>query len=180
MIVLSGSTGGFYESVAHVLASEGYVALALAYFNADGLPKNLENVSLEYFLNAIRWLKVHSKVRSKHIHLYGVSRGGELAVLLASTFPEEITSTVAVVPSCVTYGGVPNVTKPSWTFKNEPLPMAPSPERNDELKQLKTHKSVILTQLFLEKNTQQPEGIRCGHNQGRKDSLSATHSFWKG
>jgi dienelactone hydrolase len=49
VIVLSGSCGGFCEPVAQVLASKGYVTLALAYFNVDGLPKNLENIPLEYF-----------------------------------------------------------------------------------------------------------------------------------
>lgn len=150
VIVLHGSCGGFYETVAQVFAKEGYVALALAYFNADGVPKNLENIPLEYFLNAIQWLKVQPYVKSQQIHLYGVSRGGELAVLLASTFPKEIFSVAAVVPSCVTYGGVPNEEMPSWTLNGKPLPVAPSPKREDEYKQLKVQKTVDLTTLFLE------------------------------
>ncbi len=151
IIVLHGSCGGFYETVAQIFAQEGYVALALAYFNADGAPKNLENIPLEYFLNAIRWLRIQPCVKSKQIHLYGVSRGGELAVLLASTFPNEISSIVAVVPSSVTYGGVPNEEMPSWTLNGNPLPIAPSPSREDEYKQLETRKSVNLTKLFLGK-----------------------------
>jgi len=58
IIVLHGSCGGFYEMAARIFAQEGYVALALAYFNADGVPNNLENIPLEYFLNAIKWLRV--------------------------------------------------------------------------------------------------------------------------
>ncbi|MFA6409057.1 MAG: alpha/beta fold hydrolase [Gammaproteobacteria bacterium] len=151
VIILGGSGGGFDEPIARLFARQGYVALALAYFNADGLPKYLENIPLEYFLNAIRWLKNQLCVKSKQVHLYGISRGGELAILLASIFPEEITSVVAVVPSCVTYGGVPHVKKPAWTLNKKPLPIAPSPEVEDEREQQRTYNSVNLTQLFLEK-----------------------------
>ena len=56
VVVLGGSNGGFFEPVAQAFAREGYVALALAYFDAPGLPKNLEDIPLEYFLNAIRCL----------------------------------------------------------------------------------------------------------------------------
>ncbi len=151
IIVLSGSYGGCYEYAARAFALEGYVAFALAYFNADGVPKNLENIPLEYFLNGITWLKFQPQVKSGEIHLYGVSRGGELALLLASTFPNEISSVVAAVPSCVTYGGIPNEKKPSWTLGGKALPIAPSPNKEDEYKQLETQKAVNLTKLFLEK-----------------------------
>lgn len=151
VIVLSGSDGGFYEPAAKAFAKEGYVALALAYFNADGLPTILEDIPLEYLLNGISWLKAQPQVKSKQINLYGISRGGELALLLASTFPDEINAVIAVVPSCVTYGGVPNDMLPAWTLNGKPLPIAPAPTTEDEYKQLETQKSVNLTKLFLEK-----------------------------
>ena len=151
IIVLSGSYGGFYEFAARSFALQGYVALALAYFNADGVPKNLENIPLEYFLNGIRWLKAQPKVKSEQVHLYGPSRGGELVLLLASTFPDEIASVVAVVPSCVTYGGVPHETVSSWTLDGKSFPIAPAPSKEDEYKQLETQRAVTLTTLFLEK-----------------------------
>ena len=91
--------------------------------------------------------------------MYGVSRGGELALLLASIYPNEISSVVAVVPSCVTYGGVPNEEMPSWTLNGRSFPIAPSPSREDECKQLKTRKSVNLTTLFLEKMYNNKEGF---------------------
>ena len=49
MIVLPGSEGGIPGPGAHAggLASRGYVVLALAFFNAEGLPPLLQNIPLE-------------------------------------------------------------------------------------------------------------------------------------
>ena len=139
-----------------MFAKEGYIALALAFFNVEGLPQNLENIPLEYFLNAIRWLKSHPNVKKKHIHLYGPSKGGELVLLLASVYPDEINSAIAVAPSCVTFGGIPNEQLSSWTLEEKPFPIALSPSKEDVYKQLESRNSVDLAQIFIEKmeNTQ--------------------------
>lgn len=151
IVVFSGSDGGFYESLAQRFAMEGYVAFALAYFNVEGLPKNLENIPLEYFSHGIKWLQAQPQVISNKIHLYGPSRGGELVLLLASVFPDEIASVVAVVPSCVTNGGIPNEKEASWTLGGHPLPIAPSPSKEDVYKQLEIERTVNLSKIFLEK-----------------------------
>jgi hypothetical protein len=56
MIVLPGSEGGIPGSRAHAggLASSGYLVLALAYFNAEGLPPLLQNIPLDYWWHAGR------------------------------------------------------------------------------------------------------------------------------
>src|SRR5215471_18705522 len=54
LLVLGGSEGGnSAEDVGALLASHGYVCLALAYFGFDSLPKTLEEVPLEYFQKAL-------------------------------------------------------------------------------------------------------------------------------
>jgi dienelactone hydrolase len=151
VIVFSGSDGGVNEQQAELFAKAGYMAFALAFFNVDGLPQNLENIPLEYFLKGIRLFKSNPKVKAEKIHLYGPSKGGELVMLLASTFPTEIASAIAVVPSCVTFGGIPNEQAPSWTFAGKPLPIAPTPSREDVYRQLETRETVNLAQIFLEK-----------------------------
>lgn len=151
IIVFSGSDGGFHERQARLFAEEGYVALALAFFHADGLPENLENIPLEYFQNGIKWLKSQPQVEPDKIHLYGPSKGGELVMLLASTFPDEIASVIAVVPSCVTYGGIPNEKNACWTLGGNPLPIAPTPSKEDVYKQLETRRTVDLVQIYLYK-----------------------------
>ena len=71
VIVFTGSNGGINELAARLFAEKGYVTFALAYFRYDGLPKNLENIYLEYFLNSIQWLKAQPQVKPNKIHLYG-------------------------------------------------------------------------------------------------------------
>lgn len=151
IIVFSGSDGGFHERQARLFAEEGYVALALAYFHADGLPDNLENIPLEYFQNGIKWIKSQPMVKSDKIHLYGPSKGGELAILLASTFPDEIASVIAVAPSCVTFGGIPDEKIACWTLGGKQLPVAPTPSKEDVYKQLETRRTVDLVQIYLYK-----------------------------
>ncbi len=62
VVVLGGSEGGkvFTELIAALLASHGYDALALAYFDPTGtlpgLPRTLSLIPLEYFGTAIDWL----------------------------------------------------------------------------------------------------------------------------
>jgi len=57
VMVVSGGGGGIPELRAAILASHGYAALALGYFAVEGLPRGLVNIPLEYFENAIRWMR---------------------------------------------------------------------------------------------------------------------------
>lgn len=64
VVVWGGSEGGFGVNgeEAALLASHGIPALALAYFDEPGLPCSLSNIPLEYFGNAIRWLRSQPQV----------------------------------------------------------------------------------------------------------------------
>jgi len=124
IIILNGSDGGMHENAAALLASRGYVALALAYFGLEDLPGELVNIPLEYFERAIRWLKKKSFVMSEKVGIIGFSRGGELALLLGSLFPD-IKAVVAGSPSGIIHSGIKNnmdFTDPAWTYHGEPLP----------------------------------------------------------
>ncbi|MGH7940952.1 MAG: acyl-CoA thioester hydrolase/BAAT C-terminal domain-containing protein [Limisphaerales bacterium] len=122
VIVLGGSEGGLStELAASYLASKGFAALALAYFRYDDLPKNLENIPLEYFGEAIHWLQSQPEIRPDKIAVLGGSRGGELALLLGSTFPQ-IKAVVAISASGVVWGGLPDPRLPAWTYHGKPVP----------------------------------------------------------
>jgi dienelactone hydrolase len=125
VIVIGGSGGGLDESIAALLASHGYTTLALAYFGCEGLPPLLRNIPLEYFETAIQWIKRHPSARAGKVAVMGRSRGGELALLLGSTFPA-ITAVVAVAPSSVMWQSVErelaDEAGPSWTYHGQPLP----------------------------------------------------------
>jgi dienelactone hydrolase len=127
VIILGGSEGGLGQMVeltASYLASKDYAALALAYFSYDDLPKNLRNISLEYFGDSIHWLQSQPEIRPDKIAVFGVSRGGELALLLGSTFPQ-IKAVIAMSPSGVIWPGLgsnENDPVPAWTYGGKFLP----------------------------------------------------------
>ena len=100
ILLLGGSRGGLNESKAALLASHGYAVLSLAYFNYEQLPRYLVNIPLEYFATALDWLQAQLSVSSDRLAVMGESKGGELALLLGTIFPQ-IKAVVAYVPSGV-------------------------------------------------------------------------------
>ena len=131
IIVLGGSEGGLWESPAALLASRGYVALALGYFGIEGLPQDFVRIPLEYFETAIGWLQAQEGVASDRLAVMGGSRGGEAALLVGATFPQ-IRAVVGVSPVGVMLPGfrrgfvglVEMVIRhpPAWTYRGAPLP----------------------------------------------------------
>lgn len=119
IVTLSGSNGGLSENRAKLLSSNGFAVLALAYFRADNLPPQLEEIPLEYFENTFSWIKQQPYLDSSHVGLYGVSRGAELALILGSLFPESIQAIVSVAPSSVVQGG--SNSKNAWIYKGKAI-----------------------------------------------------------
>ena len=127
VLVLGGSEGGVPRQRAAWLASHGFAALALAYFNYEDLPPRLEAIPLEYFGRAIGWLMQRPEVAPGQIAVVGGSRGGELALQLASMY-SQIKAVVAYVPANVRYpaccGG--NTVPWAWTYTGKPLAYSPA------------------------------------------------------
>ena len=127
LILLSGSDGGtpganaIPETFIEALSNNGFIVLGLAYFGVDGLPENLENIPLEYFEKALYWLRDNPNVRSNSVGIIGQSRGAELALLLGSTFPNQIHSIVASAPCSMVCGGFPHPNRPAWIYQNKPI-----------------------------------------------------------
>jgi dienelactone hydrolase len=134
VIVLSGSGGGFDLDKAAVLSRHGFATLALAYFGIAPLPAWLHRIPLEYFEAALTWLIAQAEIDSGRVGILGVSRGAELALLLGSTFPQQIRAIVAYAPSSVAWAasGRDKSTGeiiPCWTWRGKPVPFAPLPLR---------------------------------------------------
>jgi hypothetical protein len=66
-----------------VFLAQGYALLALAYFGEEGIPKELDRISLEGVYAAIVDAADHPKVNRDCIALIGGSKGAELALLSA-------------------------------------------------------------------------------------------------
>jgi dienelactone hydrolase len=123
ILLFGGSEGGMFgEQTADVLAAHGYPVLDLAYFAEPGLPQDLANIRLEYFERALRWLARQPQVDPRRIVTFGVSRGGELSLLLASTFPKLVHGAVGYVPASQVHGSLGgNGTAPAWTYRGKPI-----------------------------------------------------------
>ncbi|MBM3893426.1 hypothetical protein FJ365_03445 [Candidatus Dependentiae bacterium] len=99
IVVLGGADGGIYERMARWYASHGFAAFALGYFGVDGLPSRQERIELTNVLRGIEWFKKQPEVLADHIAIHGTSKGGELALLLGSFFPNAMQAIIACVPS---------------------------------------------------------------------------------
>ena len=76
VLVVGGSGGGiaWQDYWGDILASQGFAALALAYFGMEGLPKELDEIPLEYFLGALEYMQRKPEIDRTRI---GVRRGFE-------------------------------------------------------------------------------------------------------
>ena len=133
VIVLGGSGGGYDLDKAAVLSRHGFATLALAYFGVPLLPQWLHRVPLEYFQQTMSWLGAKEEIDGSRVGLLGVSRGAELALLIASRFPQ-VRAVAAYAPSAVAWssGGRDRATGeaiPCWTWNGEAVPSAPLPLR---------------------------------------------------
>ena len=129
IILLGGSEGGDQmANVAPQFANAGYVATSVAYFGLPGLPRLLELIPVETVGGALAELSKRPDVDPNRIAIFGISKGGELALLAASTYPQ-IHAVVADVPSPFGWESIPNgpVSMPqsSWTVAGKPAPFVP-------------------------------------------------------
>ena len=66
---------------------------------------------------------------SERLGVTGLSRGGELALLLGTTFPQKVGAIVGLVPSGVVmpgFGSDPSAsTRSAWSYEGSPLPFVP-------------------------------------------------------
>src|SRR5882762_33377 len=155
VLILHGGGGGMDEYSGAMLASRGYAAFNLAYFSEPGLPRGLVNIPLEYFENAIRWMRAQPWLRDGFLAAWGPSRGGELALLLGATFPD-INAVSAWVPSGVLFWALglaePGDTRPraAWTFRGKPLPyLQENNTSGDPLPVVEPERMVAFTPVYL-------------------------------
>ncbi|XP_010305110.2 acyl-coenzyme A thioesterase 1-like [Balearica regulorum gibbericeps] len=87
LIDLYGSGGGLVEYRASLLASRGFVTLALAYMAFEDLPAMPEVLELSYFEEAVNFLRKQQQVKDTGIGVLGLSKGADLALSMATFLP---------------------------------------------------------------------------------------------
>jgi pimeloyl-ACP methyl ester carboxylesterase len=123
VLLFGGSEGGLSPTAeAGLMASHGYPALAVAYFAEPGLPQYLENIPLEYFARAIRWLDREHGVDPAHLAVYGVSLGANAALELGIHYPALVHAVIGIAPSAVVNGGLGPTIGPAWTYRGKSIP----------------------------------------------------------
>ncbi|XP_059870401.1 acyl-coenzyme A amino acid N-acyltransferase 1-like isoform X1 [Delphinus delphis] len=95
LIDLFGGIGGLVEYRASLLAAHGFAVLALAYFAYADLPKQLQEVDLEYFEEAANLLLAHPKIQKPGIGVISVSKGAEIGLAMAC-YLKEVAATVCI------------------------------------------------------------------------------------
>ncbi|HVA27026.1 MAG TPA: acyl-CoA thioester hydrolase/BAAT C-terminal domain-containing protein [Candidatus Baltobacteraceae bacterium] len=128
MVLLGGSEGGnSMGGAASTFARHGYVAASVAYFGLPGLPKTLVSVPVETVKHAIDALRARPDVDASRLGILGISKGGEFALLAASTYPQ-IKAVVAIVPSPYAFMGLTQAGTGgcSWSKNGKDLPCIPA------------------------------------------------------
>lgn len=137
IIALGGSEGGawFGRSIAPHLAGLGYAVLALPYYNAGwgepvtaGLPSAFADIPVDRLEAVRRWIRTRSDLDARGIALYGVSKGGEFA-MLAATRLAWLRAVIGVVPSDVVWegwgAGIAEGTRSSFAWKGRAFLFTP-------------------------------------------------------
>ena len=101
------NNGQVPEDRAALLASRGFVSLALAFFGVDDLqPLYTEaGEDLEYFEAAADLVLSLPEVRPNKLGLFGSSLGGNLSLLMATQFGAKISACAATSAPCVSAPG---------------------------------------------------------------------------
>ncbi|MEM6302390.1 MAG: acyl-CoA thioester hydrolase/BAAT C-terminal domain-containing protein [Pseudomonadota bacterium] len=133
IVGLGGAEGGnawassYWETQRNDFISQGYALLAVGYFGMEGTPRELDRIALDGVFQAIVNASQHSNINQRCIAVIGASKGAELGLLLASTYPE-IKAVVAMVPGNAVFPALTiAMNTPSFSLNNEPLEFVPVP-----------------------------------------------------
>ena len=126
MIVFGGSAGSFLltQLVGDCFMDAGLSAMLIAYHGEEGLPVILKDQPVDVIEHAAQYLLSHGYAKAG---VWGISMGGELALLAGSLLPDLISCVVSIAPLQMVMQAEDNkvpVTGSSFSFHGESLPCA--------------------------------------------------------
>ena len=132
LVAFGGGGGGndwsrtYLKEKRDSLNKKGYALLAIGYFQSNGTPSNLDRISLDAIHDSILSAAKHPKIDGSRIILMGGSRGGELALNLASRY-NDFKGVIAMSASNVSFPALTwSANTSSWTYKNQEVPYVPA------------------------------------------------------
>lgn len=187
VVIITGSRPGLppvSEKLMDYLMPD-YNVLRLAYYGVPGLSESLENVPLEYFINAANFIKENYKVADNKVIFIGSSKGGEAALLLTKYMESAVT--IACVASSYVFQGLPNdlysmpqvQPKSSWSFNNKELPYIKFEFDEDDIEDTKKQYFCKIHEKSIGKNFKQEALINIDNYKGKIFLLSSENDrYW--
>lgn len=133
IVGLGGAEGGNawvrprFRPIRDRFLEQGYAFLALAYFGGRDTASGLDRISVEGVHAAIMEAARDPRINRDCIAVIGGSKGGELALLLASHY-RDIKAVVGIVPGHAVFPAhTIAMNTPSFAHNGEPLPFVPVP-----------------------------------------------------
>ncbi len=133
LVAFGGGDGGndwtrnYLKGKRDSLINKGYAVLAIGYFNTGNTPEYLDRISLDAISDTILSIAKHPKINQDKIVLMGGSRGGELALNLASRF-SHFKAIIALSTSNVSFPAITwSANTSSWTYQDKEVPYVPAP-----------------------------------------------------
>ena len=189
VVIIGGSRPGLPAPLSEDLINylkSNYNVLLLAYFGVLDLPKSLEMVPMEYFINAIGFIKEKHKIADNQVVVIGQSKGGEAALLLSNYMESAIT--IVCVSTCYVFQGLPEnlfsmgiaEPKSSWSFNNKELPYIKFDFDKEDIEDAKNKHFCKIHEKSIEKNYNKDAVINLDNYKGKIFLLSAENDqYWQ-
>jgi len=130
IFMLGGYEGGWKEDQ-HIrkLQRLGYHVVSIAYYDDAGYSNNLAKVNIDDIKKIIDSYKNYRHINTNAISLIGRGKGAELALLMASYYPD-IKMLVGISAPHVAFQAsrATLATESSWTYKGEEVPFVAYPK----------------------------------------------------
>lgn len=192
VVLIGGSRPGLPAPLNEDLMSflkSNYNVLLLAYFGVGDLNNSLENIPMEYFVNAIEFIKEKYKISNNQVIIIGQSKGGEAALLLTNYLNSAIT--IALVAGCYVFQGLPSdrfsigkcVPKSSWSFNDKELPYIKFNSDKDVLGEIiesaKNNNFCVCHEISIQRNFNKDAIINLDNYKGKVFLISAEKdNYW--
>jgi pimeloyl-ACP methyl ester carboxylesterase len=158
--------------------AQGYAVLAIAYFGDAGIPAKVDRISLDGVHEAIADAAKNPKINRKCVALIGGSKGAELALLLASFYPD-IKAVVGIAAGSAVFAGhTDTMDTSSFSMNGQQLPFVPVPD-SAVPHLMEGHLRPAWDEMVKDKDAMEKAAIQVEKINGPVFLLSATQDeFW--